>query len=193
MTAMWTASRADSAARFWTISAGAQDVRLFNREYVVDDVQGRLQLRVQWPPVVRSRCSDGGFPEALPRRSPTAVRRRSDARVVTVLPSCADGPHRPGTSEYWNRRKSTVIAPLDFAQHLIDVGRWKRVLRAASNRLQLHFRVVDGLARAGFSQRSADPLADGQAFPPRQDPDVRHFLIGQQHLKAFTHAMSISY
>ena len=80
---------------------------------------------------------------------------------------------------------------LDLAEHLLNVGGRKRITRGFANRLQLGFGVVQWLARPSLPEHPANPFTDGDSFTAGEPLDFGHLPIGQLHLKALTHKVSI--
>jgi len=118
------------------------------------------------------------------------TRPRGNQLLQNVPRTGTDRPVPSGTSECWNRRRSTLVPSIDFTQYLLQVRRGKRILSAAPNRLQLRLGVNHRPGRTRVSKHSPDPLTHCQTFTLGQALDVGHLDIGKHHLKALTHRVS---
>ena len=66
------------------------------------------------------------------------------------------------------------------------------LLQPAADPLQLRLGILYRLSCQRLAQGAADPLRYRQTLSLREPSDLAHFFVRQQHLKPFTHILSVS-
>ena len=98
MTAMWTASRADSRARFWAISPARSTSAFSIAKYVVNNAQDHLKGRPDGLPLVDGGVAMQDLLQHFRIRDQTLARRnqtlQQDLCFRLVRMRCSDEVHR---------------------------------------------------------------------------------------------------